>query len=231
MLRICRQCATQYEGAPGSTRCPDCVAKNKKSTVRDRICRTCGITFPGGPRAWYCPGCRAERTREANRRHQRNGPARLLGSTDICTVCGGPYTVTGSRQRYCPNCAPEAIAAVDREQGRRWNAENQPANQRRAQRHAGAATIPCKVCSKLFIPTGAALTCSPECSMELTRQNRSAYEQQNRKNRNQYHKDRLAARIEAMTPEERGAYRQKVNTKARENYRKRKEKENKADDT
>ena len=89
--------------------------------VKDRVCRQCGAAFSGGPRAWYCPACRSERQREQNRRHKAKGPDRLLGSTDICTVCGKPYVVRSSRQKYCPDCAYEAVRAVDRPASRAWN--------------------------------------------------------------------------------------------------------------
>lgn len=189
MRRICRQCATQYEGDPGSTLCPDCVAATRKSTVRDRTCRACGITFPGGPRAWYCPACRLERKRAADRDIKRSGPARPLGSTDTCTVCGGEYTVCGGRQRYCPGCAPDAVKAIDRAQGLEWYAANGDPDQRRTQRQAGAATVPCVICGTVFAPKGKSLTCSPSCSRELTRRNNQRYEATHRAERNDYRRE------------------------------------------
>lgn len=89
--------------------------------VKDRVCRQCGAVFPGGPRAWYCPSCRRERQREASRRHKANGTSRALGSTDLCMVCGKPYTVNSGQQKYCPDCAYDAVRAVDRQASRAWN--------------------------------------------------------------------------------------------------------------
>lgn len=89
--------------------------------VKDRVCRQCGAVFQGGPRAWYCPACREERRHDADRRHKSKGTMRPLGSTDICTVCGKPYTVKSARQKYCPACAYEAVRAVDRPESRAWN--------------------------------------------------------------------------------------------------------------
>lgn len=186
MLRICRQCATQYEGDPGSTLCPDCVATGRKSTLRDRVCRTCGATFPGGPRAWYCPTCRLERRRAADREFKHRGTARPLGSIDTCTVCGSAYTVTGSRQRYCPGCATEATRAADRTQALEWYAANGDPAHRRAQRLAGAAPIPCVICGQEFTPRDASHTCSPSCSKELSRRNTLRYDQDHRRERNAY---------------------------------------------
>ena len=101
------------------------TAKN----MRHLICRNprCGRSFHGGPRAWYCPMCRAVRKAEqsaACKRRKRRGEVRDLGSLDKCTVCGGQYVVRSANQRYCPTCAPEAIAAVDREQGLAYYAAN-----------------------------------------------------------------------------------------------------------
>lgn len=111
MRRICRTCKVEYEGDPGSTLCPACVKAQKATTIRTRVCRTCGAEFPGGPRAWYCPGCRSDRQREQSRdakRRKAAGKTRAIGSTDTCTICGNAYTVNSGRQRYCPDCAPDA---------------------------------------------------------------------------------------------------------------------------
>ena len=189
MLRICRQCAKQYEGKPGSTLCPDCVTAARKSTIRDRTCRTCGITFPGGPRAWYCPSCRLERRRAAGREARRTGPARPLGSTDICVVCGGEYIVNGGHQRYCPACAPDAIKAADRIQALEWYAANGDPDQRRTQRQAGTAPIPCVICGRAFTPSDSSHTCSSVCGRELARRNAQRYEHDHRQERNSYHRE------------------------------------------
>ena len=89
--------------------------------VKDRVCRQCGAIFQGGPRAWYCPDCRSGRQREQGRRYKAKGPDRPLGSTDTCMVCGKTYTVNSARQKYCPDCAYEAVRAADRPASRAWN--------------------------------------------------------------------------------------------------------------
>lgn len=164
MKKICKYCGATYDGPPCSSACPDCVAARKKTTIRPRTCRQCGVIFPGGPRAWYCPECRRERKRVSDLRCKRNGPARPIDSIDVCSVCGAEYTVNSSRQQYCPDCAAAAIRAKDREQARRWAAENTTPAERKAMRKAAAAPIACIVCGKMFIPTNPSKTCSPECS-------------------------------------------------------------------
>lgn len=179
MRRICRQCGTGYEGDPGSTLCPACVCLNKQTTIRDRICRTCGRTFPGGPRAWYCPECRGERRRAQSREGKRRetaGTTRKLGSTDACSICGKPYTVAGGNQRYCPDCALEAIREIDRAQGRDWYTANADPDQRHAARKGGAAPRYCMVCGAAYTTKSNARTCSPECRAEYRRRYNRGYE-------------------------------------------------------
>lgn len=93
------------------------------SVVKDRICRACGATFLGGPRAWYCPVCRQERGKEAAKRFRQKGRVadRPLGSTDKCVRCGKEYVVNSARQKYCPDCAYDAVREVDRIASKAWN--------------------------------------------------------------------------------------------------------------
>lgn len=227
MQRICKACGKRFEGRNDATLCADCAAASKASSIiRKRVCQACGKTFDGGPRAWYCPECREERkkaqSREAKQR-ARMGKTRKIGSDDICVVCGKTYTVEAGNQKYCPNCAPEAIKEIGRAQSRKWNRDNVDVSARREERKAAAAPIKCVICGKKFIPHDSSITCSPDCSAELSRRNTSAAEKARRKERNEYHKARLKAKEQAMTPEEYAEYRRRINEKARENYKKRKE--------
>lgn len=94
--------------------------------VKERICRQCGVAFQGGPRAWYCPSCRKNRSSEADARHKRNkraGKTIIIGETiRKCEVCGEPFIMMAARQRYCKQCAPDAIKSVDNDQGREYMA-------------------------------------------------------------------------------------------------------------
>lgn len=190
MQRICKYCGKEYGGGPGSSACPDCVAKHKQSTLRARQCRSCGVTFQGGPRAWYCPDCRYERNLVRDREHKRNGPQRLLGSMDKCVICGGEYIVSGGLQRYCPSCAPEAVREIDRAQARQWQADNMTPQERKDTRKAATASIPCVICGKLFAPTAAAKTCSPECRAILSKRNTAQWERTHKEQRNEYRRNR-----------------------------------------
>lgn len=150
---------------------------------------------------------------------------RSIGSTAYCERCGQPYTVNSGLQRYCPECAPEAVREAANALSRAWNAEHITPEQRRIDRRSHAAEIPCKVCGRMFVPASAALTCSPACATELARRGAEAYEVQNRETRNAYRRQLLADKKAAMSEEERRAYQDRINERARENYRKRKERE------
>ena len=199
MLRICRKCRVEYQGDPGSSLCPACVKADRTSTIRDRVCRTCGATFLGGPRAWYCPTCRIDRQkaqdREAKRR-KAEGKTRAIGSEDICTICGNPYTVASGLQRYCPKCAPAAWAEADRQQGRDYYTAHRDPVARKAQRKAHAADLLCAVCGKPYKPTDASHTCSLACSAKLQKQTAASWEKAHREQRNQYQKKRRNAKKE-----------------------------------
>ena len=160
------------------------------STLRKRVCRQCGIEFTGGPRAWYCPACRMERQKEQARRcRQRTlkGQTRRIGSIDKCEVCGKDYIVNSARQRYCPDCAPERIREVDREQSRGWlkravdkHGEEYFQDVLRRKRESwhrkNAREIICPMCGSLFVPNSTnKKTCSDKCRSAALRYSYSRY--------------------------------------------------------
>lgn len=141
-------------------------------TLRPRTCRECGRSFPGGPRAWYCPACRRERKQEqarAAKARKREGDTRPLGSLDRCARCGAEYRVQGGLQRYCPACAPLAVAEVDRAQGLAWYAAHRDEINpvRNAARRKGVSV--CVVCGAEFPTQGRRVTCGEACDMERRR--------------------------------------------------------------
>lgn len=228
MKRICLKCGKEFEGSSDSILCRTCAKESIHSVVRIRTCCTCGASFPGYPASKFCSTCAAIRKRETNKAYlqrRRNGETRPIGSSDICAVCGEEYTVAGGLQKYCPNCAPEAIAENDREMSRQWSANNIDYNKRRKQRHSAAASIKCVVCGKLFQPgTGAPVTCSPECAAKHHARQHAEWAYRNKDHLNEYQRNRMQSKLDAMTPEELAEYRERINARARENYRKRKEK-------
>lgn len=111
--RQCKVCGKEFQGEREQRLCQDCRSAARKATVvRTRTCITCGVEFPGGPRASYCPECREIRKKQQKREYLERKAAhkiREIGSTDICQSCGNPYTVDGSLQKYCPDCAETVI--------------------------------------------------------------------------------------------------------------------------
>lgn len=106
------------------------------STKAPRICRECGVVFDGGPRAWYCPDCREVRKKLYKARAKENrkrGKNITLGeSVGKCEVCGREFVYASARQRYCSDCAKEAIKASDRRQGLVWYYANDTEERRTA---------------------------------------------------------------------------------------------------
>lgn len=164
-IKSCKHCGRAFTPATKYTYlCPECHSVAKSAgIVQDRTCRECGVTFPGGPRAWYCPDCRAERRRVQSRKAKKGKPARPIGSEDLCEICSKPYIVNSGRQKYCPDCAPEAVAQKVRDHKRQYAADHaeQMAKYKvdiSSNRHV------CIICGAVFgshLPT---VTCSPECN-------------------------------------------------------------------
>lgn len=166
-LKKCIACGKLFMARPDQAKCDDCIAAIRVTTLRPRSCRQCGITFDGGPRAWYCPDCRAERQRQRGAARRKTGPKRPLGSIDKCVVCGKEYIVTGGLQKYCKDCAPEAVRAIDREQSKQWNKEHGFYDARREQGRNGVKI--CVICGGVIQPGSPAVTCSPECNRKKLR--------------------------------------------------------------
>lgn len=228
MLRKCQKCGKEFSGRSDSLLCRECASASIHNVIRIRTCQRCGTNFDGYPGSKFCPDCGIIQKKEHNKKYRerkKKGTVRKLGGTDSCEKCGKEYTVTGGLQKYCPDCAEEAIRENDRAKSREWNAANLDYNQRREDRQRSTAYIKCLICGKEFQPNeGSPLTCSPECAKKLKTQNHAEWEAKNRGQRREYQKNRYRDKIEAMTDEERAEYRRKTNEKARENYKKRKEK-------
>ena len=143
---------------------------------REKVCVDCGGHYLGYPRSMRCPSCRAEAEKKALREYRerkRAGKARAIGSTDLCEVCGKPYTVAGGLQRMCEACAEErknarALASYhagkDAYRGRR--------SALRAETTAQAARTRrkrCPTCGKDFTPDAMhRVYCSDACAAAKT---------------------------------------------------------------
>lgn len=126
---LCAKCGAPLpEDATRDTAlCSACLKQVKQGSVlRPRTCKQCGDSFMGGPRASYCPDCRLERRRAADRHHKSAGSCRKLGQPYPCQRCGQLYTLTGSLQRYCPDCAEIAVKEAVSARKRQRTVPRQP---------------------------------------------------------------------------------------------------------
>lgn len=196
-------------------------------------CPDCGRVVTVPIKAKRCSTCQAD----ANRRHnleykqrQRVGKTRPIGSIDLCARCGKPYTVWSGLQRYCKACAPIAFAENDRATSRAWNREHYSSPEKRAEINAGKrrptpADVVCPVCGQSFTPGSTrGVYCSSECAAAARKAQNAQFEQAHRAQINERKRKQARAKIASMTPQELAAYRERVNARARENYKKRKEK-------
>lgn len=183
-IRHCKRCGTQFQSdKPDTCLCPVCRKKAKQdSVVRSRVCRQCGKQFQGGPRAWYCPECREIRRKESAARRAKTGTVRPLGSVDVCEICGVEYIVNSARQRYCKNCADEAVRQNVNPKKAIYAQENK-ARLKDQQKERRTDRNVCVVCGAVFHASTATVTCSESCATELRklRQRESDYRAGRRK--------------------------------------------------
>lgn len=170
--RICKGCGAEFQGSKSQRMCPVCRKAARRDTViRPRVCIVCGITFDGGPRARYCPTCRIEREKEWKRdylQRKAHNKTRPIGSTDICQVCGKEYTVNSGLQKYCPDCAEEAIRAKVLPQKIAYAAHHAEERASRNKELKEQGTV-CAYCGKAFTATTPSVTCSEACELEYNR--------------------------------------------------------------
>lgn len=166
--KACKKCGAVFEtDKPGAYMCPACAAASRRASVyRERTCADCGATFLGYPKSKRCPTCRAVVNHKRDAAFRRNGPARKLGSTDICERCGAEYIVEGGLQRYCKSCAPTAIRENVLESKRQYAADNAERFALRKAENRCYNKV-CTVCGKVFDADTPTVTCSPECADKL----------------------------------------------------------------
>ena len=121
-------------------------------TLYLRTCTTCHAEFMAGRTAKFCPSCNAERIRQRDReKYQRkiSGHLRKIGSTDTCQVCGKPYTVDHSNQKYCRKCSEPELKRQRMESHRRAYADPVRHRELLDQARAWAAAHPDRVAKSL----------------------------------------------------------------------------------
>lgn len=188
-----------------------------------RVCEECGREFFGHIRNKRCPECQEAQDRKNRaeyRERKRAGRVRAIGSTDYCVSCGKHYTVEGGLQKYCPDCKAEELRQNIRRNRRDYMAAQRQDPEKneviKARKRCFPANKICRQCGKPFSALGAAQFCSDAC--------REAYQKEYMRSYDAAHRETRAARRKErqkmLTREERD----EINRRARENYRKRKEK-------
>lgn len=173
-VKICKQCGATFIGGEYAQFCKTC--RNKMAVVvKERTCIMCGRVFQGGPNAQYCAACKIIRRRDLDARRLAKGkPDRKLGSTDNCMICGKEYIVNAGNQKYCPDCAYEALRAADRPKSRQWNADHKETYYR-AKNEKRRSNRFCVICGAPIIAKTATITCdNPACKLERARQQQRA---------------------------------------------------------
>lgn len=130
-------------------------------------CIDCGKLIYRPIKCIRCEACQLAINYERHKEHQRAKPARPLGSTDICTICGKPYIVESGLQKYCPDCREAATRASIARRKNAYMAEKrkdpEAAAQMREAKQAALSPSLCATCGKPFISKFGAIYCCEAC--------------------------------------------------------------------
>lgn len=171
--RLCVKCGREFTPATEDEKlCGDCREKAlKKTTLTARICPTCGTPFFGHGNAKYCQDCRLDSRRRSAAKYEKGGPSRPLGSVDKCIACGKEYIVKSGAQKYCPDCATQAIKDSHRQRKNEKMAEYR----KKYIRPTTRSVYTCRVCGKKFESIHQEIFCSPECRKKYQAAYRKEY--------------------------------------------------------
>lgn len=171
-LKVCKNCGRVFQTETDHYEvymCPECSKQiNKDRVKQEKTCIICGATFTGYIGSLYCENCRAKVIEENNRAYKKMGPRRPLGSIDYCQKCGAEYVVNSGKQKYCPECAAEAVRENIRKHNREYNRKNKDHLKENKVKMKADGYV-CVICGKPFDKKSTTVTCSPECAKELKR--------------------------------------------------------------
>lgn len=166
---ICKNCGKIYlTDKQESWYCPQCAKELKSDVSRKKVCARCGVEFVGYPRSKYCPNCALIVIQERTKQYHRDGPARPIGSIDLCERCGKEYTVNSGMQKYCPDCAKIAVRETVNAQARKWKQLHLDDVKKKRLEMKKDRRV-CIICGKPFSSIAPTVTCSPECAAENKR--------------------------------------------------------------
>lgn len=169
ITKKCRKCGKLFDVVNSEAYlCPECATLARKTGVyRERVCSDCGATFWGYPKSKRCPECQRAVNLARKRDYNKRGALRPLGSIDKCEICGRDYIVESGLQRYCKDCAPEAVLNNTRAHKRDYNAAAVDVVALTRERRRGNNV--CAVCGGMIAKGSGSNTCSPECRVEQKR--------------------------------------------------------------
>lgn len=162
--KACKNCGAVFEtDKQGAYLCPACAAESRrKSVYRTRVCIDCGKEFMGFPKSKRCPECRDLVNRNRDAAFKQNGPARPIGSTDLCEKCGEPYIVEAGMQKYCKSCAADTVKSNILKHKREYQFAYTAAHLDEKESNRSYNKV-CIICGKIFDTGKPDVTCSPEC--------------------------------------------------------------------
>lgn len=154
--------------------------KDRHPPFRMLTCPVCGKVSERPIKSKLCEACQREKDKANNaayRARAKAGTSRHLGESYPCLACGELYTLTGSKQRYCPRCAAAETTKNIRAYSRAYNAkkrEEDPSyfiNLNKARPPKDTIRI-CPVCGNSFaVSFHHRVYCSDECRQKKKSEN------------------------------------------------------------
>ena len=162
-------------------------------------CIDCGIEINRPIKCIRCEKCQREINRIRTNIRNRRGAVRPLGSIDECKYCGKEYVVKSGTQKYCKDCAKQAIRESVNASKRAYAAKDRADPEKYAEIRRGRQSLGidrvCPICGKPFKTKTIAVYCSDECRKEGKRRYCKAYDAA--------HREQRRAKWAALTPEQR----------------------------
>ena len=145
---------------------------------RDKPCIDCGKVVRMHIKSKRCKDCQRKADAMHNAEHRRAkvaGRTRLIGSQSVCEACGKKYIVNGGKQRYCPDCAPDAVSKNIRREAcaryaRAYSTQEAKDQRSERRRRPWQGERVCKQCGASFSPQYPRQACCSEaCQIARTK--------------------------------------------------------------
>lgn len=154
--------------------------KDRHPPFRTLTCPVCGKVSERPIKSKLCEACQREKDKANNaayRARAKAGTSRHFGDSYPCLACGELYTLTSSKQRYCPSCAAAETKKNIRAYSRAYNAQKREENPsyfinlNKARPPKDTIRI-CPVCGNSFAASfNYRIYCSDECRQKKKSEN------------------------------------------------------------